>query len=189
MSIVSTPYVARKYAYTVRNYDLINGKIRHNPPNQQLDFFAVELELQTVNHWWIFESSTYHDSFFNDWVDPDKAVPTQVCGAIGETLALLTMEKIHGARLIQKITPFPSSKTADFWMEMDAPTGNVEDILVESKGTNSLMKRPDKATVDKASSQLSGSRAVMVHDGYPVQHGFAVISAYKTNRVFVVKVF
>jgi hypothetical protein len=149
---------------------------------------ALEIELETTNHWWIFETATYHDSFFNNWVDPDMAIPTQVAGAVGEALAVLAMEKLWGARLVDKVTPHPSSRSADFWMQLDSRDGSLENILVESKATNARGNSPSRATVTYALSQLLDSQTAMERDGIRIQRLFVIITAFRARTLFVVEV-
>ena len=149
--------------------------------------YAIEVELQTTKHWWVFEPSTYHDSFFHDWVDHSMEIPTQVSGAIGEALTIIAMERLFQARNIEKVTPHPSSKSADFIMDINLG-GNTVTSLVEAKGSNRNLSRPDTATIAYAASQLLVTRAALA-SAYAITKGFALQIAFSSRRIFVVEVF
>lgn len=144
---------------------------------------ALEIEFQTINHWWIYLAANYHDSFYNISFDATRAIPTQVTGAVGESLALVIMQRLYQARNIRRITPHPSSRTADFEMDIDVNKRKVH-ALVESKGSNVNHTHPPFQTVRQGAAQLLATRFA-----HPSGAGYLVIASYPARTCFVIKVF
>lgn len=144
---------------------------------------AIEIEYQTINHWWIYLASNYHDSFYYIYYDPVKSIPTQVTGAVGESLAVVIMKRLYRARNVIPITPHPSSRTADFQMDINL-NGRMVHTLVESKGSNVNSDQPYFPTVTHGTAQLLATRHAHLSGA-----GFLVISSYPAHRCFVIRVF
>ena len=135
ISTTFSPLLLKNYDYEVTEYDFTTGRLLEIGHPRTLGVGAIEIEYQTINHWWIYFPSNYHDSFYDTTFDPTKSIPTQVTGAVGESIAIILMERWFNAIHIQRLTPHPSSKTADFRMDIKID-GQWVHAIVESKGSN-----------------------------------------------------
>ena len=176
--------IRRSYQYNVKGYDYINGRLSVSAPDLLTQIFARDVEFETFNHWFVHRPSYYHEHFYASTVDMDKAIPTQITGAIGESVAVVLFTNLMLARNIQKIRERPSSKTADF--SMDIQNGNrQEHILVESKGSNSVYSGPPSVPLSNAVQQLDETEA---HHHRHVDRRFVVITCFPTHLIFQVEV-
>jgi len=173
----------RFYDYTIVQYDLRSGTLQQIGSPFSITVGAIEIEYQTDNHWWIFLAANYHDSFYYANFDPTKAIPTQVTGAVGESLAIVFMQRLYYARNVRRITPHPSSKAADFEMDINL-NGQVVHTLVESKGSNVNSPHPYFPTIAHGTLQLLASRRA-----HRSGAGYLIITSYPAKRCFVIKVF
>jgi len=182
-TVVISPILPKFYDYTIDQYVIRNGLLRSygTPSNRTVG--ALEIELQTINHWWIYLAANYHDSFYNTSFDSTRAIPTQVTGAVGESLALVIMQRLYSATNIRRITPHPSSKAADFEMDIYINRNKIH-ALVESKGSNVRRNYPPMQTVYQGASQLFATRRA-----HPSGAGFLVITSYPARRCFIIRVF
>lgn len=182
-TVVFSPILPRSYDYTIAEYDFSTGRLQNVGVASALTIRAIEIEFQTTNHWWIYLASNYHDSFYYTYFDPRKAIPTQVTGAVGESLAVVIMQRMYGARNVRPITPHPSSKTADFEMDIIL-NGRIVHALVESKGSNVNNSEPNLQTVAYGAAQL-----IATQHAHPSGTGYLIITSYPAHRCFVIKVF
>lgn len=182
-TVVISPILPKFYDYTIDQYVIRNGSLQSygTPSNRTIG--ALEIELQTINHWWIYLAANYHDSFYYTSFNSTRAIPTQVTGAVGESLALVIMQRLYRARNIRRIIPHPSSKTADFEMDIHLNRRMVH-ALVESKGSNINRNYPPLQTVYQGASQLFATRRA-----HPSRAGYLVITSYPARRCFVIRVF
>lgn len=178
-----SPILPKFYDYTIDQYILRHNSLQPYGTSSSRTIGALEIELQTINHWWIYLAANYHDSFYHTSFDSTRAIPTQVTGAVGESLALVIMQRLYQARNIRRITPHPSSKTADFEMDMYVNRRKVH-ALVESKGSNVRRNYPSMQIVSQGASQLFATRRA-----HPSGAGYLVITSYPARRCFVIKVF
>lgn len=129
-------------------------------------------------------AANYHDSFYYTSFDPTKSIPTQVTGAVGESLAVVIMQRLYQAKNVRRITPHPSSRAADFEMNITL-NGQRIHALVESKGSNINSDQPYFPIVTYGTAQLLATR----HSGHRSGAGYLVISSYPARKCFVIRVF
>jgi len=144
---------------------------------------ALEIELEAIRYWWIYLPSNYHDSFYYTYFNPTQAIPTQVTGAVSDSISLIIMRALYQAKNILKITPHPSSKSADFEMDI-IENGQTVHAIVESKGSNRRLHQPPWRVVSDGARQLLATRHI-----HPASSGFLIITSYPTRNCFLIKVF
>ena len=176
-------HVSPLYDYAIRQYSLVSGSLQPIGKILKTTVTAIEVEMATKIYWLIYLPANYHDSFYHISFDSTKAIPTQVTGAVGEALTLVIMQKFYRAKNIVKITSTPSSKTADFEMDI-IEKGQQVHALVESKGSNRLLRNPPMRTVYEGALQL-----VQTQYAKPANSGYLIIVSYPSKTCFVIKVF
>jgi len=181
--VVVSPILPRFYDYAIRQFSLSGNSLQPYGTPLSTTIGALEIELQTISHWWIYLAANYHDSFYHISFDASRAIPTQVTGAVGESLALVIMQRLYHARNIRRITPHPSSKTADFEMDINLNKQKIH-ALVESKGSNVRRRSPPFQTVSQGAAQLLATRFA-----HPSQVGYLIITSYPAKTCFVIRVF
>ena len=174
--------LTQSYDYQVWYYASPNSLQR--PTWIRLDTISgFEIEFEPLNYWWVLLSSSYHDSFFSNSCPPRLAVPTQITGSIGETFSLAMMRhNPWDAQNIQHLSPTPSSKMADYSMDVKI-NGIYESAIVEAKAANRALSKPDKRTVVEAWTQIYETNKQV-----NAKNGFVVITSYPSNLIFIVKV-
>lgn len=90
---------------------------------------------------------------------------------------------MYGARNVRSITPHPSSKTADFEMDINLGGRKVH-ALVESKGSNVNSSEPNLQTVAYGATQL-----IATQYAHPSGAGYLIITSYPRHQCFVIRVF
>lgn len=183
ISTTPAPLLLKSYDYEVTEYDFASGTLRQAGQPRNLGIGAIEIDHETHNHWWIYYPSNYHDSFYDISFDPTKSIPTQVTGAVGESIAIILMERWFNATNVQRITPHPSSKTADFKMDIQIG-GHWVHTLVESKGSNASRGRPYLPAMTQGIIQLLATRLV-----HYAEAGFLITTSYPSRRISLIKVF
>jgi hypothetical protein len=172
----------RTYGYDIRQFQLFGDSLQPTT-SFPTTIDAIEIEMQTNSHWWIYLAADYHNSFYYTLFDSSRAIPTQVTGAVGEAMALVIMEKLYQAANIIRITPHPSSQSADFEMDI-IESGQSVHALVESKASNVVLNNPPMQTVSSGLSQLLATRRCR-----PNSAGYLIITSYPGKACFVIKVF
>jgi len=186
MSRISFPSLIANptYNYTIEQFSLVTGLLIPVMPPSTTTVGALEIEMETKIYWWIYLPANYHDSFYHTSFNSNKAIPTQVTGAVGEALALVIMRKMFQAKNVRRITPHPSSKSADFEMDI-IENGKQVHALVESKGSNRPYSSPPMRTVYQGAYQL-------VKTSYYIPKpntGYLLITSYPSRTCFAIKVF
>lgn len=182
--IVFPPLIATpQYDYKIRQFSFLFGKLQPVGRSSTSTVRAIEIENETNIYWWIYFPASYHDSFYHIRFGPPREVPTQVTGAVAEALSLIVMKRLFQAKNIDKITPRPSSKTADFEMDIVENRQQVH-ALVESKGSNRPHKKPPKGMVLDGTLQLRTTSYIK-----PATSGYLIITSYPSKTCFVIKVF
>jgi hypothetical protein len=184
MSIVFPTLIATpQYDYKIRQFSFFSGNLQAVGRSSTSTVRAIEIENETNIYWWIYLPASYHDSFYHIRFHPPREVPTQVTGAVAEALSLIVMKKMFQAKNIDRITPRPSSRTADFEMDI-VENGQQVHALVESKGSNRPHRRPPKGTVLDGALQLRITSYIK-----PATSGYLIITSYPSKTCFVIKVF
>jgi len=182
MAGVLLPPWFNQYQYNIRVYDDPND-LKNPSHNTIMNITAIQIELETNTYWWIILPNDYHDSFFRIIQPAQLQTPTQITGGVGESLSLAAMRHVFQPRNIRNLSPTPSSKMADY--EMDVVLNNqVVHALVESKATNDVWRNPRKTKVRDATIQLTATRQQI-----PAQAGFVVVTSYPAQTIFIVQVF
>jgi hypothetical protein len=178
-SLIANP----SYNYTIEHFSLVTGSLIPVSPSTTTNLGALEIEMETKIYWWIYLPANYHDSFYHTYFNSNKAVPTQVTGAVGEALALVIMRKVFQAKNVRRITPHPSSKSADFEMDI-IENGKWVHAYVESKGSNRPYSYPPYQTV-----MQGGFQVVKTNFFQKARSGYLIITSYPSKTCFVIKVF
>jgi hypothetical protein len=174
---------APQYIYKIRQFSFSSGNLRRVGHTSTSTVRAIEIENETKTYWWIYLPASYHDSFYHIRFGPPREVPTQVTGAVAEALSLIIMRKLFQARNIARITPRPSSRTADFEMDI-IENGKQVHALVESKGSNRPHRVPPNGVVLDGILQLRTTSYVK-----SATSGYLTITSYPSKTCFVIKVF
>ena len=178
-SLIATP----QYDYEIKQFSFSAGKLQRNGRSSTATVRAIEIENETNVYWWIYLPASYHDSFYHIRFHPPREVPTQITGGVAEALSLIVMKKLFQAKNIARITPRPSSRTADFEIDI-VENGQQVHALVESKGSNRPHKKPPKGTVLDGMLQLRTTNYIK-----SATSGYLIITSYPSKTCFVIKVF
>lgn len=111
-------------------------------------------------------------------------IPTQVTGAIAEAVTLRLFHMLYAAHNVVKIKERPSSKTADFAMDI-VRNGHHQYCLVESKGSNSPRTGISSVQLDQALDQLQ--LTAEAHDP-PPDAEFASLVSFRNKTITVIEV-
>lgn len=172
------------YDYTIKQFSLLTGSLQPIGAAYTTTVGALEIEMETKIYWWIYLPANYHDSFYHASFNSTKAIPTQVTGAVGEALALVIMRKLYQAKNVRRITPHPSSRSADFEMDI-VENGQQVHALVESKGSNRPHNNPPLRTVYLGAYQLVKTHSCTRQPST----GYLIITSYPSKTCFAIKVF
>lgn len=187
--IVFPPLISTsQYPYKVKQFAFSSGRLQRVGGTSTSVVNTFEIENETNTYWWIYLPASYHDSFYHVRFDPPREVPTQVTGAVAEALSLIIMRDLFQATNIYRITTRPSSRTADFEMDI-IENGKRIHALVESKGSNRSHRTPPRGVVLDGTVQLRATSRVKQHFSHPTISGYLIITSYPSRTCFVIKVF
>jgi len=178
-SLIAKP----QYDYQIKEFTLSAGNLQSVGPSSTSTVGAAEIEFETKGYWHILLPASYHDSFYHMRFHPPREVPTQVTGAVAEALSLIIMKKLFKAKKIERITSRPSSRTADFEMDI-VENGQQVHAFVESKGSNRPQRKPPRGTIADGALQLRATVSIK-----PAASGYLIITSYPSKICFVIKVF
>jgi len=145
---------------------------------------AASIETETMLRWYIIHPALYHDSFYTSTIPAHLQIPTQVTGAIAEAVTLRLFHELYAAHNVVKIRERPSSKTADFAMDI-VRDGQPQHCLVESKGSNSPRTGISSVQLDQAWEQLQLTGEV--YDP-PPDAKFASLVSFRNRTITVIEV-
>ena len=134
--------------------------------------------------WYIIHPALYHHSFYSAMIPAHLQIPTQVTGAIAEAVTLRLFHQLYVAHNVVKIRERPSSKSADFAMDI-VRDGHPQHCLVESKGSNSPRRGISPLQLNQAWEQLQITRAA--HDP-PPDAMFASLVSFRNRTIRVIEV-
>jgi hypothetical protein len=145
---------------------------------------SQRIDTETKARWHIIWPSFYHCDFYYGLAPINLQIPTQITGGIAESITLSVFKIVFAANKILKISERPSSKTADFSLEINR-NGAYEECIVESKGSNSKYSFNSRQ-LEQAIRQLIDTSAKLPQ--YKVATKFASIVSFQSQSVRIYEV-
>ena len=148
---------------------------------------AVDVENVVLNHWLVLDPAIYHAIFTVPLPLGGRSIPTQITGAIAESIAVLFLRQRFAANVFH-VSITPNSRTADFRATCPSSVSANPNLLAESKGTNARISTPQTLPLESAIEQLTMTEVIRFSKPLNYFRKFVIMTSFPASRIFFVEI-